>query len=201
MTTHIGDKIMIQMLHQPVREGEVRGIRDGPGGAAYLVQWSDTGYESLLRPGPGVVIKPRHVRGSRVPAPWLSRLRHPRTWRHSRDLERRQQVRDQQLAWRVQDVIAGLGLTHSDFSIGGGRNVHIPEVVSMTAGPPVGLEIRILPGQTPDDFAAHASAIAYNLGVARVRVVPLGYSRIRLDLLPSNPRLGSSAKGSAATSG
>ncbi|MGH3915888.1 MAG: hypothetical protein ACRDTC_21140 [Pseudonocardiaceae bacterium] len=53
----------------------------------------------------------------------------------------------------------------------------------MIAGPPAGAEIHILPGQTPDEFTAHAPAIAYSLGVDRVRVVPLGPSRIRLDLL------------------
>ncbi len=94
------------------------------------------------------------------------------------------QEHNQTLAWRVQDIIAGLELTQSDFSIAGGRSVHIPEVVSVAAGPPVGLHIRTLPGQTPDNFAAHAPAIAYNLGVAEVRVVPLGPSLIRLDLLP-----------------
>ena len=52
----------------------------------------------------------------------------------------------------------------------------------------MGLHIRTLPGQTPNNFAAHASAIAYNLGVAEVRVVPLGPSLIRLDLLPGTSR-------------
>lgn len=191
MIAHIGDEIMVmsQAAHQPVRAGEIRGISDDRGGAAYLVQWSDTGHESLLRPGPDVVIKHPHGRGrgkaSAVSAGWLSRLRHPLAWRRSRDLERLQHVRDELLAWRVQDVFAGLGLTHADYSIGGGRSLHIPEVVAVAAGPPAKLDIRILPGQTPDDFAAHAVAIAYNLGVARVRIVPLGPSRIRLELLPS----------------
>jgi hypothetical protein len=102
----------------------------------------------------------------------------------ARQLERTTQKHDRILAWRMQDVIAGLGLTHTDFSIAAGRVISIPEVISVAAGPPVGLHIRILPGQTPDDFAAHTPAIAYNLGVAEVRVVPLGPSLIRLDLLP-----------------
>jgi hypothetical protein len=72
----------------------------------------------------------------------------------------------------VQDIIAGLGLTQMDFSIGGGRVVHVPKVVSMAAGPPVGLDIKILPGQSPEDFSAHERTIAYDLGVAEVRVVP-----------------------------
>jgi hypothetical protein len=102
----------------------------------------------------------------------------------ARQLERTTQKHDQILAWRTQDVIAGLGLTHTDFSIAAGWVIRIPEVISVANGPPVGLHIRILPGQTPDDFAAHTPAIAYNLGVAEVRVVPLGPSLIRLDLLP-----------------
>jgi hypothetical protein len=78
------------------------------------------------------------------------------------------QEHDQELAWRVQDIIAGLGLVQTDFSIADGRIVHIPHVVSVAAGPPVGLHIRTLPGQTPDNFAAHAPAIAYNLGEAAI---------------------------------
>jgi hypothetical protein len=192
MTTQIGDEIMImsQKLHQPVREGEIRGVSDDPGGVVYVVRWSDTGHESLLRSGPDVAIKHRHGHGSGRAGPRLSRLRHPLEWRHSRDLERRQQDRDEHLARRVQDIIAGLGLTQMDFSIGGGRVVHIPTVVSMAAGPPVGLDIKILPGQSPEDFSAHERTIAYDLGVAEVRVVPLGPDRIRLELLPHDPQPG-----------
>ncbi|MGH4011262.1 MAG: DUF1918 domain-containing protein [Pseudonocardiaceae bacterium] len=191
MTAHIGEQIMIisQSLHQPVREGEIREIRDGPAGAVYLVRWSDTGHEDLLRSGPDVMIKRWPRRGSRAVAagtvPWLSRLRHPLQWRHTQDQARRQQARDEYLAKRVEEIIDGLGLTHTEFSIGGGRIVYIPGVVSVTAGPPRGLNIRLLPGQSPKDFAAHASTIAYDLGVARVEVVPRGPSLIRLDLLPA----------------
>jgi hypothetical protein len=96
--------------------------------------------------------------------------------------------RNQELAWRVQDVIAGVGLTDTDFSIGGGRSIRVPQVVSITAGPPVGLHIRLLPGQTPNNFTTRAPAIAYHLGVAEVRVVPLWPSLIRLDLLPETSR-------------
>jgi hypothetical protein len=47
----------------------------------------------------------------------------------------------------------------------------------------VSLEIRLLQGQTPEDVAAHASAIAYGLDVAEVRVIPLESPLIRLQLL------------------
>jgi len=116
-------------------------------------------------------------------APLPPRRRYPLARRHTRVLERMRQEGEQQLAWRVQDIIVGLGLTQADYSLGGGRTLHIPEVISVTERP-VGLDIRMLPGQMPDDFAAHAPAIAYNLGVAEVRVVPLGPSLIRLVLLP-----------------
>jgi hypothetical protein len=190
MTARVGDEIMIlpPELHEPVREGQIREIRNDLGGIVYVVQWSDTGHESLLPHGPDVVIKHRHTPGGEAVAagdgPWRDRLRHPLEWSHNRDLERRQQVGYERLARRVEEIIAGLELTQSDFSIASGRVFHVPEVVSVDPGPPVGLDIRILPGQSPDDFSAHAAAIAYDLGMAEVRVVPLGPSVIRLELLP-----------------
>jgi hypothetical protein len=190
MTARVGDEIMIlpQELHEPVREGQIREIRNDLGGVVYLVQWSDTGHESLLPHGPDVVIKHRHTPGGEAVAAgeisWLGRLRHPLEWSHNRDLERRQQVGYERLARRVEEIIAGLDLVQSDFSIAAGRVFHVPQVVSVSPGPPVGLDLRILPGQSPEDFSAHAAAIAYDLGMAEVRVVPLGPSAIRLELRP-----------------
>ena len=78
----------------------------------------------------------------------------------------------QTLGSRLQGIFPGLGLAH------------IPEVVSITAGPPMTVDIRILPGQTPDDFAAYSPSIAYQLGVAEIRVITLDEpSLIRLELL------------------
>ena len=194
MTAQIGDEIMIMSQDQPVRQGEIRGIRNDLGGVVYVVQWSDTGQEILLPQGPDVVIKHRHGRGNGAvatgAAPWLSRLRHPLQWRHSRDLARHQQTADQRLARRVEEIIVGLGLVETDFSIASDHTFHIPQVVSMDPGPPQGLDIRILAGQSPEDFSAHTPAIAYDLGVAEVRVVPLGPSLIRLELLPHDPLSG-----------
>ncbi len=47
--------------------------------------------------------------------------------------------------------------------------VHIPQVVSVYAGPAVALDIRMLPGQRSEDFAAHTAAIAFYLDMAEVR--------------------------------
>ncbi len=115
--------------------------------------------------------------------PRPSLLRNPLAWRRTRRLERIHRSNDQRLAWRVQDVLVGCGLSQDDYSVGGGRVFHIPQVLLVSHGPPVSLDIRMLQGQTPEDFAAHAAAMAYDLGVAEVRVVPLDPPLIRLQLL------------------
>jgi hypothetical protein len=48
MTARVGDEIMImlQELHEPAREGQIREVRNDHGGVVYLVQWSDTGQTS-----------------------------------------------------------------------------------------------------------------------------------------------------------
>ncbi|MBV8993177.1 MAG: hypothetical protein JO287_05635 [Pseudonocardiales bacterium] len=113
-------------------------------------------------------------------------LRRRWTPRHAQELQLRRQAAYQRLAWHVQDILVGCGLFQADFSIGGGRVFHIPQVVSVLPGPPLGLNIRMLPGQMPDDFAAHARRIAYNLDVAEVCVIPLGSYLIRLELVPKH---------------
>jgi hypothetical protein len=135
-----------------------------------------------------VVIKHRRASGTEQATaeacPWLSRLRHPLAWRHAPDLERRHQAAYERLAERVEEIIAGLGLVQDDFSIGAGRIYHVPQVVSVDPGPPVKVDVRILPGQSPEDFSVPAATIAYDLGVAEVGINPLGPSAIRLELRP-----------------
>ncbi|MGH3697331.1 MAG: hypothetical protein ACRDRX_25665 [Pseudonocardiaceae bacterium] len=93
------------------------------------------------------------------------------------------QANDYQLALRVQDVFVARGLTRSGFSMAGGYTLHIPEVTAVAAGPPARLDIRILSGQTADDYTAHAQEMAQDLGVVEIRVVALRGSMIRLELL------------------
>lgn len=104
--------------------------------------------------------------------------------RRARRLQRVRRADDQRFAQRVQDIFVELGLTQTNYSMSGGYNLHVPQVVSVITGPIGRLDIRILPGQTPDDFAVHAPAIAQKLGTAEVQVIPLGPSLIRLELLP-----------------
>jgi hypothetical protein len=117
-------------------------------------------------------------------APLPSLLLHPIERHRVQQIERRRQENTQNFAWRVQDLMARIGLAQTDFSTGGGRIIHIPQVLSVVAGPPVGMIVRTLPGQVPADFVKHATKIAYNLDISEVQVVPLGPALIRLDLLP-----------------
>ena len=103
--------------------------------------------------------------------------------------ERMRQEGTRRLAGRVQDILFGVGLTQADFSLGGGRTVHIPEVISV-AEKPMRFTIRTLPGQIPDDFIKAAPRIAYALDVAEVHVDELGPSLIQLRLVPKIRRSG-----------
>jgi hypothetical protein len=99
-----------------------------------------------------------------------------------RQLEHRRQEKAWQLASRLEELIIGCGLTQLGHTLNGDFNVHAPQVLSVDDGSPVRVDIHILPGQTPDHFANHARTIAYDLDLAEVRVVPLGPSRVRLEL-------------------
>ena len=81
----------------------------------------------------------------------------------------------------IRDSLARCGLARTEYTIAG-ETVHIPRVVSADAGPTAWVQIDLLPGQSVDDFAAHASEIAQHLGVTDVGVIPLGRSHIRLEL-------------------
>jgi hypothetical protein len=93
-------------------------------------------------------------------------------------------ARDKPLVQGVQDSLVRCGLSRTEHTVAG--RVHCPRVVSAHAGPPGWVQIDLLAGQSAEDFAAHASAIAHELGVPEVWVVPLGLSRIRLEL-PAQP--------------
>jgi hypothetical protein len=71
----------------------------------------------------------------RVRPSLLSRLRRDR---RARRLDHGHHAYNQQLAWRVQDIIVGCGLVQVDYSIAGGRVFHIPQVISVDPGPQYG---------------------------------------------------------------
>jgi DNA segregation ATPase FtsK/SpoIIIE-like protein len=120
-------------------------------------------------------------------APLLPSRFHPLARRRVLRSEQHQLRRDQNLAWRAQEVFAGLGLVTGQASIAAGQTVSIPHVIQVHVGPPVSLVVRILPGQVVADFAEQSSRVAANLGVARVRVVSVGPLLLRMELLTADP--------------
>ena len=94
----------------------------------------------------------------------------------------RLQARDKLFVRRVQDSLARCELHRIEYTAAGEEMLHTPRVVAADARPPSWVQIDMLPGQSAEDFAAHAPAIAHHLGVPHVWVVPLGRSRIRLEL-------------------
>ena len=49
-----GDRLVVPGLHlgEPGRDGEILEVRHADGTPPYVVQWSDTGHEALVFPGP-----------------------------------------------------------------------------------------------------------------------------------------------------
>ena len=84
----------------------------------------------------------------------------------------------------MEEILAECGLGQEHESIATGRTYHFPQVISVAAGPPISVVIRMLEDQSFDDFSAHAATIAHELGMAHVRVVSTESSVIRLQLVP-----------------
>lgn len=101
-------------------------------------------------------------------------------------------TRDQWLIWEVEAILAGCGLSQIGASVSGGVNHYLPRVVPgslvredpTVPGKPTTLTIKILPGQDPSNYSKHTQTIAYNLGINKVTVVPLGPYLIGLRLWP-----------------
>ena len=47
----VGDRLVVQRLHGPVRDAEILAVRHPDGTPPYEVRWSDTGHEALVYPG------------------------------------------------------------------------------------------------------------------------------------------------------
>jgi hypothetical protein len=100
---------------------------------------------------------------------------------------RREQIHrenEQRYIKHVEEILGACGLVEVGDSVAGGRTFYFPEVVSIDPGPPETFVIRMLPGQTPDDFAAHGTAIGYDLGGSDIRVTDLGVPLISLEVVP-----------------
>lgn len=58
MFAAVGDRLVVNGTHvgDPVRCGQVIGVRHDDGSPPYLVRWEDDGHESLVFPGPGALV-------------------------------------------------------------------------------------------------------------------------------------------------
>jgi hypothetical protein len=65
----------------PVREGRIVEVRGADGSPPYLVQWSDTGQQALVFPGPDAHVE-RTPEGAPAPVPpaGVATPRHVKTW-------------------------------------------------------------------------------------------------------------------------
>ena len=59
MDAEVGDRIIVRGHHvgQPVRACQVLEVRGSGGGAPYLVQWDDSGHETLFFPGSDATVE------------------------------------------------------------------------------------------------------------------------------------------------
>ncbi len=61
MKAAVGDRIIVPGTHvdEPGRDGEVLEVHGPDGTPPFLVQWSDTGHETLYFPGPEAHVHPQ----------------------------------------------------------------------------------------------------------------------------------------------
>lgn len=178
-----------------MREGHVREVRHNLSGLVYLVQWSDTRHESVLPHRPDVMINHRRSDGTEQATaeetPMAVRARAP-TGMVSPS---RPGATPPGCAWAACRATggdrrrSGVGLGRLQYR----RRPHLSRSASSLGGPRAtgGRGHPHTAGRSPKDFLAHAEAIAYHLGMAEVRIVPLGPSTIRLNYCPTTGLLGS----------
>lgn len=115
--------------------------------------------------------------------PWFRPVQRKR----ARRSEGFQYDRDQGLAWRFQEACIACGLVVSQASIAAGMKFGVPRVILVSRGEPTVLLVDTLPAQLVTDYSAHAARIASAMSVARVRFEALGPSRMRVELMTTDP--------------
>lgn len=58
MYATVGDRLVVKGRHldEPIRDGEIIGVRHADGSPPYVVRWEDTGHEALVYPGPDATV-------------------------------------------------------------------------------------------------------------------------------------------------
>jgi S-DNA-T family DNA segregation ATPase FtsK/SpoIIIE len=91
------------------------------------------------------------------------------------------------LGWQWSDTVKGSNLVHHGVTAAGIPNTAVPRVISVDPGPPLTLNVRMLPGQVIDDYRAQAHRLAEGMGVPMVRVSTPDHGMLRVALLVRDP--------------
>lgn len=114
------------------------------------------------------------------------------SWWPVRWLERQREERDlarwvTEVGWQWSDAVEDANLTRHTQSVAKIPVTVAPQVHSVEPGPPVILLVRMLPGQSVDDFQTHAPCIAEGMGVPMVHIEPYDAGWITVALLDHDP--------------
>jgi hypothetical protein len=97
-------------------------------------------------------------------------LRGPQTGAYRREIDALADRHRWSAIWR--DAAEGAGLTRT-VTVAAGETLIVPPLVSISAGAPLVLIVRLLPGQLAADVRAVADRLAPALGAVRLRVAGL----------------------------
>ena len=115
-----------------------------------------------------------------------------RSWWTPRWLQRKREA-DELARWANgvtllwNDTMDGTDLAHHTVTAARLPFLLAPQVQSVDPGPPVTLQVQMLPGQLVDDFHAQAHRIAAGMDVTMVRIWPCGHGLIKVALLDHEP--------------
>lgn len=114
------------------------------------------------------------------------------SWWPPRWLQRRREKRElarwvTEVGWQWSDAVDGANLTRHTLTPAKIPVTIAPQVNSVDPGPPVTLLVRLLPGQTVDDFQDQAQCIADGMGVPMVHIEPYDAGWITVALLDHDP--------------
>ncbi len=116
-----------------------------------------------------------------------------RSWWTPRWLQRKREA-DELARWANEvtllwnDTMDGTDLAHHTVTAARLPFLLAPQVQSVDPGPPVTLQVQMLPGQLVDDFHAQAHRIAAGMDVPMVCISSCGHGVIKVALLEHEPQ-------------
>ncbi|MGH3696101.1 MAG: hypothetical protein ACRDRX_19270 [Pseudonocardiaceae bacterium] len=124
------------------------------------------------------------------------------SWWPPRWLRRQREERElarwvTEVSWQWSDAVDDANLTRHSQTAAKIPVTIAPQVHSVEPGPPVTLLVRMLAGQTVDDFQTHAQGIADGMGVPMVHIEPYDTGWITVSLLDHAPESTATPRGMA----